>query len=390
VTRAVPAPHPPRTVILAGVAIAGQWAHGRRRLERVRGCAEARVREAELTAAEHAELHRVAGLVASGATLAEVCNDVGRAAVMLLGGQIGLVVRLDRAALGRVVGRYLEAPIEGYPELGEHLPVDPASAIGRVLAAGRPARAEQGAASPFSARLGQRIAAPVTLDGELWGALAVSSSPGRRLPLGAEARLERFAALVALAIGNAEARQQLIRAASTDPLTGLANHRTFQTRLEAEVGSAHPVERPLSLALIDVDRFKQINDTFGHLAGDRVLGEVSARLRATLREDALLARIGGDEFAAVLPRTCGEEATRVSERLHGIVRGEPIDGDLRVTVSVGVSELAAGENAHELRQRADEALYEAKRGGRDGVRGGRPIEGAPAAELRGVGQSTGR
>jgi diguanylate cyclase (GGDEF)-like protein len=322
-------------------------------------------------AAEHAELHRAAALVARGESPDEVCMGVARAAATLLGAQVGLVVRLDGRERGKLVGRYLGAPMDGYPRLGEHLRFDPASAIGQVLASGRAARAEQGAASPFVNALGQRIAAPILLDGGLWGALAVSSAPGGTLPPDAENRLARFAELVTLAIGNAEAHQQLICAASTDPLTGLGNHRTFQSRLEQEVERAHRSGRALSLALIDVDRFKQINDTFGHLAGDRVLAEVAARLRAAMRDEVLLARIGGDEFAALLPDTSGADAAQLSARLHAVVRREPVDDDLRVTVSIGVSELGPGEAAQDLHQHADDALYAAKHAGRDAVRAGR-------------------
>ncbi|HET9126342.1 MAG TPA: sensor domain-containing diguanylate cyclase [Solirubrobacteraceae bacterium] len=385
---------PPSPWLLAGTLVCGQWAYARRRSARVRADAERRVRAAESMAAEHAELHRAAALVARGESPDEVCMGVARAAATLLGAQVGLVVRLDGPGRGKLVGRHLGAPMAGYPELGDHLRFDPAGAIGQVLASGRASRAEQGAASPFVSALGQRIAAPILLDGGLWGALAVSSAPGRILPPDAENRLARFAELVALAIGNAEARQRLISAASTDPLTGLANHRTFQSRLEQEVEQAHRSGRPLSLALIDIDRFKQINDTFGHLAGDRVLTEVAARLRATMRGEVLLARIGGDEFVAVLPDTSGADAAQLSARLHAVVRSEPVDGDLRVTVSIGVSELGLAEAAQDLHQHADEALYAAKRGGRDAVRtgtgtGAAVAEGASAARP-GEAQSTGR
>lgn len=380
------APRPPRAGpwLVAGALVTAHRSWARRRIAAVRAAADRRVREAELTAAEHAELHRLVGLVARGASLTDVCTGVARAGVILLGGQVGLVVRLD-SRRGEIVGRHLDAPVEGYPAIGEYLRFDPASAVGLVLGSGRAARARQGAASPFAGALGQRVAAPIMLDGDLWGAVAVSSMPGRTLPADSEARLVRFAELVALAIGNTEARRRLVRAASTDSLTGLANHRIFQTRLEDEVARAHRDRRPLSLALIDVDRFKQINDTFGHLAGDGVLGEIAARLRTSMRGDVLLARIGGDEFAAVMPCTDGAEAAQVSARLGELVRDAPVDGDLRVTVSIGVSELVAGGDAHDLRRRADEALYAAKRAGRDAVRS-EPAAHRPGAPL----QSTGR
>ncbi len=389
-------PRTDRARLLTAALLAAHHAWARRRLAAVRSAADGRVAEvsatadrrvaeAELTAAEHAELHQLVGLVARGASLTDVCTGVARAGVVLLGGQVGLVVRLDDPR-GEIVGRHLDAPVEGYPAIGEYLRFDPASAVGQVLGSGHAARAHQGAASPFASALGQRVAAPIALDGELWGAVAVSSVPGRTLPEDAEARLGRFAELVALAIGNAEARQRLVRAANTDALTGLANHRIFQTRLEDEVAQAHCDGQPLSLALIDIDRFKQINDTFGHLAGDRVLAEIAVRLRTTMRGDVVLARIGGDEFAAVLPCTDGTEAAEVSTRLHQVVRDTPVDGDLRVTVSIGVSELVAGGDAHDLRQRADDALYAAKRGGRDAVRSERAASHGPGDAL----QSTGR
>jgi diguanylate cyclase (GGDEF)-like protein len=160
-------------------------------------------------------------------------------------------------------------------------------------------------------------------------------------------------------------RRQLEGRAFTDPLTSLANHRAFQERLHAEVGRALRYERPLALALIDVDHFKSINDHSGHAAGDRVLAALGARLRALLRAEDVLARIGGDEFALLMPETDDAEARLVLERAReALERGPLVDG-IRVRISAGICELSRAGDAETLMRLADGALYWSKEHGRN-------------------------
>jgi two-component system cell cycle response regulator len=152
-----------------------------------------------------------------------------------------------------------------------------------------------------------------------------------------------------------------------DALTGLANRRYILTQLAALVSGARRHGRPLSIALIDVDHFKTVNDRYGHAVGDRVLVGVAAALRNHLRAEDHLGRLGGEEFLALLPDTDAEAAARVTEKLRCEVGGASVvhaGHELAVTVSIGMATWD-GEEPQRLLQRADEALYAAKAAGRD-------------------------
>jgi diguanylate cyclase (GGDEF)-like protein len=184
---------------------------------------------------------------------------------------------------------------------------------------------------------------------------------------GAERRLEGFAELVAAAIANAETRALLAAQATTDALTGLANQRAFQERLAGETQRARRHGRNLGLVLIDVDGFKLVNDTYGHGAGDDALVAVARLAAGTLRAGELLARLGGDELALLLPEADVEEALAVAERIRQLVAHEPIGPVQTITISAGVSDLSLGGDADGLMRSADDALYLAKAHGRDAV-----------------------
>jgi diguanylate cyclase (GGDEF)-like protein len=175
-----------------------------------------------------------------------------------------------------------------------------------------------------------------------------------------------MAELVALAVGNAADRRRLAAQASTDSLTGLANHRTFQERLRAEAARAVRRGSPLSLMLIDLDRFKQVNDSLGHPEGDGVLVAVAQRMRSAARASDLVARVGGEEFALLLPDTRSDETMVVAERLRSQVAAGPVGPIDHLTISIGVCDLdAAGGDPGDLYGHADAALYRAKRLGRN-------------------------
>ncbi len=163
---------------------------------------------------------------------------------------------------------------------------------------------------------------------------------------------------------------RLQRINESDPLTLLHNRRHLQDRLPDEIARAARRRRPLSLALLDLDRFKRVNDTHGHEVGDEVLVEFSERLRASSRTSDVLARLGGEEFVAVLPRTSLAQATLVAERMRRAVAESPFQtsaGRLWVTLSAGVAAWRRGESDAELLRRADQAMYAAKRAGRNRV-----------------------
>jgi len=160
--------------------------------------------------------------------------------------------------------------------------------------------------------------------------------------------------------------EQLKQAARTDGLTGLLNHAAFQSALHVEVQRADRLNQPLSLIMLDVDHFKQLNDTYGHPAGDEVLRQVAAVLRHHARPYDVLARYGGEEFVVLLPGTTLESALSVAERLRRAI--EQIESSYApISASFGVAEHQPGAAPANLIYNADLALYTAKRSGRNRV-----------------------
>jgi diguanylate cyclase (GGDEF)-like protein len=173
----------------------------------------------------------------------------------------------------------------------------------------------------------------------------------------------------ASSLANAKFHSEIEKMARTDGLTGLFNHRNFQERLNDEFRRLERFSSPLSLLLIDIDFFKKINDSYGHPAGDEVLRGVSRTIRETIRNVDIPARYGGEEFAALLPGTSHEGALRMAERLRESIEKRKflIEGkELRVSVSIGAATSPHDAvTKEELVERADKALYYAKRNGRN-------------------------
>ncbi len=169
------------------------------------------------------------------------------------------------------------------------------------------------------------------------------------------------------------ANERLSRLAALDPLTGLANRRQFQERLRQNLAQHHRHGTAGSLVTLDLDHFKQVNDTYGHATGDLVLMEAAARMTASLRPTDLPARVGGEEFAVLLPDSDIGTAVTVAERLRttlaAMVVFAPDGRPVRITASIGVAAWQHDDrDERDLLERADQALYAAKHAGRDNIR----------------------
>jgi two-component system cell cycle response regulator len=187
--------------------------------------------------------------------------------------------------------------------------------------------------------------------------------------------VELLAAAVAVALQNAHLYQETQRLATTDPLTGLINHRHFHKLLNLEVERARRMGYPLGFIMIDLDHFKQVNDRYLHPTGDAVLCRVGSELQSRLRRTDVIGRLGGEEFGVILPGASLEEVAVVAEKVRRAVEDlSPLRGDadstpLQLTASVGGVSLPPHAVESDLLEHfADKALYDAKRGGRNQVR----------------------
>ncbi len=288
--------------------------------------------------AERTAVMRVTAAVAEGLPFRRIAEMVAREAAGLVAGESGAVVRFHGDE-GMVLGA--AGPLV---RVGDRVPV---------------AAAAEGA-----------LVAPVVVEGAPWG---VVLADGARVCAGAPAaeqpgelveRLRRLAPLVSLAVTNSRGRERLVALATTDPLTGLANHGAFHERFAEEVARAGRSGAPLTLVMIDLDHFKRVNDTHGHLEGDEVLREVARRLRHCARRGDVPARVGGEELAWLLPATDAPQGLEAAERLRAHIADTPFGAVGRLTASLGVASLGPA-GAADLAHRADAALYQAKEGGRN-------------------------
>jgi diguanylate cyclase (GGDEF)-like protein len=209
------------------------------------------------------------------------------------------------------------------------------------------------------------VAVPVRSDAEPLGLLSVFTR-SRSEPIGdLEVELESLALRAGPAIENArrfrEARQQ----ADLDALTSLHNRRYFHETLGREVSRAHRYDRRLALILFDLDNFKAINDRIGHLGGDAVLSEIAERVLEVVRSADIACRVGGDEFAVILPESTLEDADQLYARLRAAVAARPTSNPESLTVSAGMAELKSDDEPNSFFKRADDALFRAKGGGRN-------------------------
>jgi len=231
-----------------------------------------------------------------------------------------------------------------------------------------------------AAKIGSLLVVPIVLFDQNVGSLVLRAARRERR---FTAREVGFCEIVAEAAANAlerahlfesiqKANERLEYLAITDGLTGLYNHRHFHERLEEEFERARRYRVPLSCLMLDIDDFKQVNDTYGHLQGDNVLREMAARILRTVRKSDTVARYGGEEFVIIMPQTGAHGAAAEAERLRHVLGSAPYEGmpeEVRVTVSVGVAVLEqdAMRDCEAIIRVADGALYRAKHKGKNRI-----------------------
>ena len=187
--------------------------------------------------------------------------------------------------------------------------------------------------------------------------------------------LEQLTNQAATTINRANVYAEILKHATLDALTGFYNRRQLEERIKQEVSGAKRQKRNLCTIMTDIDYFKNVNDTYGHAAGDLALKNVSSVIKHQLRDYDIAGRYGGEEFAIILPYTKIEEAQMVAQRLRRAVENTKIDISkvntdtdekiIGVTISLGISEYKTGDNEKTLLQKADKALYKAKESGRN-------------------------
>jgi diguanylate cyclase (GGDEF)-like protein len=214
------------------------------------------------------------------------------------------------------------------------------------------------------------IVEPIRYKGVPLGILVLASARGYQART--DITLDLLHNGMALALNNALAHERLQRLAAIDPLTGVYNRRFGMARFHEEYTRAIRLSAPLGVMMINIDHFKTVNDTYGHLVGDKVLTRVAQLIRANIREGDLIMRYGGEEYLVILPAASGSDTHLLGERLRRVTEEMTIkDGDqvIRITISVGAAaypELDT-EDEQDLIKRADDALYRAKQTGRNKV-----------------------
>jgi two-component system cell cycle response regulator len=283
-----------------------------------------------------------------------------------------------------VMGK-LGVDFEAFPDLLFH---ESAETLGYDLSTGRPPKprmmrfdgADLNMAFPQPPDdLASVALVPLMRNKRLLGSLNLGSrDPGRFTPLLGTNFVEHMASIIAICLENVISNEMLKYIGLTDALTGVYNRRYMDRRLVEEIARARRQSYRISCMYIDIDYFKKVNDTHGHMAGDDVLREVAGRIKAELRISDALGRFGGEEFVVLLIDANLDSAAMVAERIRASVADQPFilpcGGALDVSVSIGVATLDDFErhNLHEnvatqLVAQADHALYEAKEGGRNRV-----------------------
>jgi diguanylate cyclase (GGDEF)-like protein/PAS domain S-box-containing protein len=225
--------------------------------------------------------------------------------------------------------------------------------------------------NPTSSWAKSHLGAPIRVKGVTVGFLVLLSAMRAFFDQEHLGRIQAFADQAAVAVEKANLFEQLNQLATIDSLTQIPNRRHFFNMAETELVRSTRYNHPLSAMMMDIDHFKQVNDTYGHTIGDQVLQEVSRRCQETLRANDLMGRYGGEEFAFVLPETDLDAGVKVADRLRKLIASKPFVtrvGEIKVTVSIGIAGFKRDiPSARALLDQADQALFMAKQTGRNRV-----------------------
>jgi diguanylate cyclase (GGDEF)-like protein len=309
-------------------------------------------------------------------TAADLHRTIVRAMTSAIGGQFGAL-----AIFARREGALRICATHGYPEaIVEHLRILPGEGIiGQVFSSGRAFLA--GPDSPPTALPHRRryrtqscVAVPLTSSIGVLGVVAVADPhDGDHFDRADLRALHLFVPPAVLALERDLHREEVAEVSAAgmiDYVTGLANRHYLETRLQTEMHRATRLRQPLAVMMIDVDDFKRVNDTYGHLEGDRVLREIAEVLTENVRSFDICTRYGGEEFAILMPGAEQRVAIQIAERVRRAVEQSTGDvhGGVRITVSAGVALLGSGDTPQELLRRTDRALLRAKAEGKNAVR----------------------
>ncbi len=222
------------------------------------------------------------------------------------------------------------------------------------------------------ATLKSHLTLPLTVEGEILGCLSLNSDQ----PNAFDAQDLQFLSVIgyqmAATLKHFQRLSSIKHIAIYDTLTGLYNRRHFEERLGVEAQKSFFSNTPLSLVMVDIDHFKKVNDTFGHTEGDQVLCMISSLLKSSVRKKDTVSRYGGEEFILILPEAGLDESFVIAERIRRLVEKSPFEvgkAQVNLTLSMGISNFPShrAKSKEELVKMADQALYDAKRGGRNKV-----------------------
>ena len=334
-----------------------------------------RNRNAPRLAGVHAEVltifYEIGRALARGQGYGTVVRSVVKACTRLTGADAGSVLVLDPAS-----GNLIHREAHGLSGAERTITFRPGEGVaGWVVKNERPARIDDVRTDRrFVEKAAQRrqirsmLSVPVKLKRRVVGVLTVTSAKARAFTDDHTGLLSVLAAQVAIDLENA----RLQALASRDPLTGVANRRRFDETLSRHLADSKRTKLPVAVAILDLDHFKTVNDVYGHPTGDRVLKACVERWESAIRGHDLLARLGGEEFAVILPGADASRARDIAERLRTRLASSafPVrrgSVDLAVTVSIGVAVNRSGQTAAGLLAQADAAVYRAKHEGRNRV-----------------------